>query len=321
MVKKNVVITIALLLLISLGCGTTKNVTSAHQGEIDLKLNFNKEDKFSLATEMKTRIGMDIMGMPMDMDMVYTMENDYFVEEISSDNIAKIRSRFTRIYMKMDMGVMAGAAGAVEFDSDKGADPNNPMGDTLKKLIDKDFYIYLNSAGEITKTEGMKELFSAMMGDMGGGLGNLPSFGSFDDKMFTQNMDIVFNLFSGKPVKTGDSWEKANEGAAGMGMDKKSTYTLTSRSNGISNIDVQSELVMKPDMSMLEALGVTDAAFSMKGTETGKIAVDEKTGLANNGSFNQKMSGSLDMTNPEDPNQVINMFFSMDGTTTFTFKK
>lgn len=106
-------------------------------------------------------------------------------------------------------------------------------------------------------------------------------------------IEPLFAFMPDKEVKTGDKWETSYT-VAGGGMSGMIFNTIT-----LGNIDKDSAQLYLT--SELESIPVTDEnaimSFDIKGNSTGKITIDNKTGLIINSTDNKKYSGSMTVKN------------------------
>lgn len=136
--------------------------------------------------------------------------------------------------------------------------------------------------------------------------------------------DMLY-IYPDNPVRIGDSWtKKRTVPQQGMILELNSTYTLQSRSNGLSTVEVKGTTEMKMGSGM-PGLGDLppgmSVKFNMQGTQEGTLFISETTGLIQESDITLKISGNMEMTNPTNPAQSIDIPITMTIKTSSTSEK
>jgi len=119
---------------------------------------------------------------------------------------------------------------------------------------------------------------------------------NISDESAKQALNNSSNEYPDTPVGVGDTWERKSESKTQMGvLNTVSTYKVTERKAGLMTVEISSKVTQEGK----------DA-----GTQTGKMIIDEKTGLVLENSITQKLSVSAQ-----------GMDVQVDGTTKITTKK
>ncbi len=229
--------------------------------KITLKLNLPKGTKKKIAYDMNMNMNMNIPQQgPQKMVMAMGFEFDMAVKDVDQKTgDHKIDMTYDRVKMNMDAGPLV-----MKYDSANKEDANNPLGQQLGVLVGKTITATISPEGKTKKVEGLEKLGPAGQGDQ-----------------MKQQLEQMFTMYPPKPVDIGDSWSEKRDMAAGPGMNMKAEmkYTLVDRKDG--------KAIIKMD-AKFDAAGQAQ----LKGTMTGKISINEKTGWTEGGNMDMKMSGN-----------------------------
>jgi len=228
-------------------------VSARADDKITLKIHLTKGDEYKQVTKMEMATKMQMGDKPMDMTMKAEMEASMLVENVDAAGVQTVKTAYTATRMKM------GGPMAMEYDSSKPADANNPMGKMMGAMIDKSVTLKIGPDGQIkdVTSEGNNQALIAQM----------------------KNSLIELTGWVPKhPVSIGDSWTSKMDMSAmtkmPMAMDMK--YTLVSRKDGVAQIKMDGTMSGK-----------------MEGTVKGTVGIDEKTGwpMSHDMDMNVKMVG------------------------------
>jgi hypothetical protein len=111
----------------------------------------------------------------------------------------------------------------------------------------------------------------------------------------------AFNIYPGKPVKTGDTWNNNYTLSLGfMDLSSHNTYRLTSVKDGIAHIETSSRINSKQ--------ATNDVMRSMKieleGVQTGGLDVDVASGLVMGNVQSQQVKGSTYINGEQIPMHI-----------------
>jgi len=274
--------------VIMTACGTG-NETKTADG-YTLKFNVEKGTKFGYSSTMDMSMKQNVMGQDMEVKNKMLMGYTF---EVTGDSAGWKTVAATISHIAMDMN--AGGQ-VIHFDSNEPdtavASEQNPMamvGKVLGAMKGGRFGFTINENGEVGSVYGMKEMMQNMMEKT-----NLPDIEimaesvakSFDEENFKQNMQQSFNMYPGKPVKTGESWTKTmTMKNGGMDMKMDNTYTLESVNGDDAAVKVVSKISSGADTS-----GTMGMKVDMSGTMDGSMNYDLPTGLLKKGDMNMKMN-------------------------------
>jgi hypothetical protein len=273
----------------------TESGTTSTSGPIDLKLNFKTGEKFLYSTRVDQNIeSMGNMSQSMLMEMIYTYTGDEGGDK-------KLAITYDHVVMH-SMSPM----GKIDYDS-KDTQPREKGTGLMDSLIGKSFTITVAPNGEIKKVEGMSDLINAMAKTDGGDA----AANAFSDTTVRLMMQNSFDIYPGKPVKTGDTWVKKTQmGFATIKVDVENTYTLKSIDGNKATIAVTSVLSL-PKTKMGPG-----GSLEMNGTQKGTVDVDVTTGQILSGKTAQDIKGNMIVEGMQQPIPM-----NIKGDITITSKK
>lgn len=270
-------------------------IFSACKSEQKLALKFSPEvsKKYEMTMNTVQDIDMEQMGQKMhmknDISMTYVME----VKEKDANNNIVMVSTFKKVKF-----ISTTPMGEMGFDSDKGADTSNMFSSMFSKifggLVDQQMTIVVNEKGEVTEVKGMAEIFNNMI--KSSGLDTIPTAAAsleafkqqFSDEQFKKNFDESFNILPKTDVAIGDSWDiNNNKNLMNMDVNTKTKYTLKSVEGDMAVVDIASDFTVEKNGE--DAGGVE---MNMKGTQTGTMKINTKTGLAADAKIDQDITAT-----------------------------
>ena len=220
------------------------------------------------------------------------LKGNYTLEVTADDG--KVKTLKTT-YQRMAMNVaMPGRTMSIDSDktdtSSKGEinDPGQLMNAMFGALKGKSFTMKVDREGKVLEVTGLNELAQAMVNSM-----NLkPDMKPMAQQAFSQQFNEQnvkdmfsqsFHIFPNKPVKVGDTWEKSFAGSVNMPIQMTTNYTVKSIDNDFVILDSKSNLNFGSDNKM-------------SGTQLGTMKVNAKSGLVEDGTFEQKVTGGMNMS-------------------------
>ncbi|MHC4313547.1 MAG: DUF6263 family protein [Planctomycetota bacterium] len=99
-------------------------------------------------------------------------------------------------------------------------------------------------------------------------------------------------IYPEKPVGIGDSWRKTVALTQGVAMTVENEWILKDRKNGVSFIEVKSNIKSNPNAEPME-MGTTKIRYELSGKQQGLIEIEESTGRLIRSKTNQEISGQI----------------------------
>ena len=230
-------------------------MTTYAQKAIMLKYNLKNGDQYTSTMAMNQEIDMEVQGQSMVINQDMNFEFGYAVSDVTADSF-NLHTNISAI--KMDQTVMGMD---IKYDSKDTSTYNNAtvgtkISDQMNKLIGQEIVSTTSNDGNVGTID----------------LGDLDS-----DNEVANNMKSSFSqaVYPNHKVKIGESWENdiSTSGIAEMNMHL--IYTLTKVTRKQAFIDVKGTIESP------------DATANLKGTISGEMTVDRKTGWVSHSTFDQ----------------------------------
>jgi hypothetical protein len=122
-------------------------------------------------------------------------------------------------------------------------------------------------------------------------------------------------IYPDKPVGIGDSWRKTVALTQGAAMTVENEFILKDRKNGVSFIEVRSNIKSNPKAEPI-VMGSTKVSYELSGKQQGLIEIEESTGRLIRSKTNQEASGHIkvEVAGQQSQGQTIPM--KIDGVVT-----
>jgi hypothetical protein len=260
-----------------------------------VKLTFNPAQKttYEYSTELDIDVAQTVMGQAIPMNQKMKILYQLQVLERSNESI-KIRCTYT--YMQLSSSSPSPMVPKLSFDS---RTPNykTPMDSMvsvmLGNFIGKSYVVEMSPTGAVQSIAGMKEMLGSVSQ-------NNPMLAymtqMFSDDALKQSLEQSFRIYPETPVNIGDSWDvKQAIGMNGMSVDNLSTYTLKDVKDGVATLDI---------LSKMDYQLTTPMEGTLRGSTSGSMDVDLKTGLPKQSLSAMKMSGKFSAQGMEIENET-----------------
>ncbi|WP_316802641.1 DUF6263 family protein [Pedobacter nototheniae] len=192
------------------------------------------------------------------------------------------------IYNRITMKSVA-MGNTMVMDSDQGnEDKQNPF----SGLKGATFNMVFGSDGAIKSVTGINEMLDGMVVKMTSDSSQLKQLKASLSKQFNaeamkQTMESSFKLYPEKPVKIGDTWTVDTKMQMSMPIETNTTYVLKEVNDGIATLNVKGTLISKGNFETMGNNMETD----LKGTNSGDVQLDVKTGMILNSHLRIEMFG------------------------------
>jgi len=248
-----------------------------------LKFNLEKGKQYGY------EITWDMDQKIMDRDDKINLLGNFSFEVIADDGKVKtlkgIYRRF-RLYMKiMEL--------EMDIDTDKPvveAAENENIGGMMQRLFSKikgnSFSMKVDQEGNLVSVSGFDEIINGMIDSSGlNEEMEMQMRASLKDQFNEQELKNqfahVFMIFPGKAVKQGDSWQRNYRIDGKVAAEFSTTYTVKQIEGDHFTLDAKS------------VIGPAGGDMEVKGTQSGTLLVDSKTGLVLQAAFIQEMDAKV----------------------------
>jgi hypothetical protein len=267
---------------------------------LNLELNLEPGTSYKLTMEINQVSTMIIDSRKQVTDQKIIMEYDYDIKERNADGNMRISARYSRIKINSNMGPQR-----IDYDSDNPPDYYEPSTIGFKAIIGSEVELKINADGEILEISGIDEIIDNILAEA-----NLPETkykARFEDDIRNQfgydatkdAFEQITGFFPEESVAVGDKWNNRESILKGFPMIIDSEYELLSREDNAAVINVNS-LISSPDDTEPIQMGPISLKYDFKGSQSGKITVDEITGLPMIRELTQEFSGTVTMSGGED---------------------
>ena len=247
-------------------------LTSYAQKSIQLKYNLKKGDKYKSNMAMDQDISMNVQDQSMTISQDMNFEFSYLVKDVKADSF-NLSTTIDAISMKQTVMGME-----IVYDSKDTSTYNNPVvgtkvSDEMNKIIGVTVTTTISKNGNVGSVD----------------LGSIET-----DNEIAGNMKSSFSqaVYPDHKIKVGESWTNdiTTKGLAEMNMHM--TYTLNKITRKQAEIGVKGT-IDSPD---------TDA--KLKGTITGNMTVDRKTGWVIHSTFDQDFDMQMEQNGMSFPASI-----------------
>ncbi|MBB6236622.1 hypothetical protein HDC90_001234 [Pedobacter sp. AK013] len=212
---------------------------------------------------------------------------DYTFEITEGHNGDKdIKVTYNRLFMKS-----TAMGNTMNLDSDEA--------DSTKKgpfagFKGASFYMTVASNGGIKTVAGIDGMLDRVAAKMTTDTAKLRAIKSalgkqFSADMVKQTMESSFKIYPEKLIKIGDSWTVDTKMQMSMPIETITQYTLKEVKDGVAILSVKGSLISKGNFEVMSNHMETD----LKGTNSGEIAVDLKTGIVLNSHLRVELYGKM----------------------------
>ena len=260
------------------------------QAQVKLSFNPAKGETYLYRFTAEQSVKQAFMGQEMLVKTTLQWLIEMTIKEKSANEIT-----MDYVYREVTMDVSSPMV-SIKFDSNKPVEGltglEKSMALVLNSFVGNSMKVVFSPDGSVKSIAGAKEIMQEAQK-------NMPSADmasqqilesytqTFSDESMKSLFEQSFNIYPGKEVKAGDSWDKKYTLRPGrMNSDVKNTYTLKSVQNNNAVLDVTSTIVMKPGMEM----GM-DGTIS--GTQNGEITLNAQTGMLTHSTTTQTLKGIL----------------------------
>jgi hypothetical protein len=247
--------------------------TSLPADEIQLQYQFKVGDEYSWVQSKKNSVKYSFMGM--DQEMHNNMHGEYQLKVIEvTPKFSKIEVQFKKLKTSSKSLI-----GQMIMDS---ASPEETEGNKMvKAIVDKPFFVYLNSRGEVQKTEGTDNIFSDIK-DPGSEDKEQQLMYAFLKQFLSEpalkaSFKEAFVVYPENKVKQGDSWEVTMQPGMNFPMILENKWNIVEILPAIANLTADGKIRTTDKNQSIEFAGIK-AKADLAGTQSGKTNVSLKSG-------------------------------------------
>jgi hypothetical protein len=293
--------------------------STAAQEKLNLRFNLQPQTEYLYTIDMNQTNTQTVDGEEQRLKQQMILVIEFDVLKRDSDNITEVGLTYKRVKIDQDYGHQI-----VQFDSDVPPEFLDPSMKGMAALPGTYLLVRYSPKGKVVDIDGIDRMLDKMIAAM-----ELPEKPEkekiianlrkqYGDDAIRQQIEQLTEFYPDKTVAVGDTWKNEIAMSSGFPMQIKSSYALQSRSDGIGTITVSSTVSSNPQDRI--EMGPLSMAYDVKGTQSGKIQVEESTGLAIRSEVNLQFSGQVNVSGV--PNEEAQSWpVSADGTVIVTIEK
>ena len=286
----------AILLLSSIFSFYSCSNSDAAGGSKELKFNLEKGKTY----DFEIVLDMDQEVMAQKSKIVFIAAYEMKVTD-DDGKIKSIVGEYKDFKMKMNMMGQEinidGAKKPVQLNnSSEQGDPMAMLSNAFSSIIGKQFNLKVDEKGNILEVTGFDELVNGMIAGM-----NLTEEkkimvkaslkDQFNADKIKESFAPMFNIYPNKEVKVGDSWERSYNLTSGTTASYTTLYTVKSFNGDNVLLDAKTKIDPVSDSSASGSTG----NIQMKGTQSGIMTVNTKSGLVVDAELMQNLETSGDL--------------------------
>jgi len=301
----------AIALFLAMSCGASK---------VNLRFNPQKEKTYKIKMTMDQKIEQKVMGEQQDIEQVIAITYSFDVLNVTENEKGKVtemKITFDGVYYKQAMSGVV-----VEYDSENPPDDIPPSAAGFAALPGASFSMTMNRSGKTENITGVDEMIEKMVQKMNIPPGPVSDQAvatlkkSFNEKGLAESMDQMMHIYPDKAVGIGDSWSKEIKLNQDFPMILDSTWKIVAIEAGVAKIDVTSKA--KPYQAAEPILiGNMKMYYTLRGTQTGTLEMDQETGWTIRARVIQKFSGDIELSGVPGSNEKISWPIKIDSIVTF----
>lgn len=275
-------------------------LNSCTKPKITLKLNLEQGKTYLMGYQTDMKMNQKIMGMSIDVKMKIDM--DLLFKTIGYDKDSNYIMETT--YQSMNYKMNAQGQD-IEFGTETIA-KDSTMNKVFNAFKGKSFTITFNKFGKIINVQGIDSIMTTFFNDNyytdSTKINEIKElFGkNFGEESIINNFSSFFGYFPEKEVSIGEKWNNNTTIKTMFALNIDNEYQLIDNKNDLYNIGIQSNIKTDSKNSTMEVQGM-QMKFEMKGTQTGYIKLDQKTGWIKESEIKQKIAGDARMSKSEIP--------------------
>lgn len=273
---------------------------SCSSPKVDLKLNLENGKSFLMAYQADMKMNQKIMGMSIDVIMKVDMELLFNTIGFDKDSNYIMETTYQTMSYKMN------AQGQnIEFGTDK-ISKDSVMNKFFNSFKGKSFTLIFNKRGKIIDVQGfdtiMTSFFENNLAEDSSKMKEVKELfnKNFGEESIKNNFSSFFGYFPEKEVSISEKWNNKITINSMFAFNVDNQYELIDNKDNLYNIGIQSNIKTDLKNSIMEVQGM-EMKFDMKGTQSGYIKIDQKTGWIKESEIKQKIVGDARMSKSEIP--------------------
>ena len=189
----------------------------------------------------------------------------------------------------------------VEYDSSKEDSPLTPVNRPFAALLGQGMLLKITPEGRVTEVRNIDKIRKSIMEKFSSEPASQQMMGTIDkllnEQSIKESTESMIAIYPDEPVGIGDSWSRTLAVSSGSPMIIANKWTLMNRKDGIAIIDVNSVMTTNPSAEPMD-MGTMKVSYKLSGTQSGRMEMQESTGIIIKSTMNQDISGQIVMGDP-----------------------
>ncbi|MHC4110005.1 MAG: DUF6263 family protein [Planctomycetota bacterium] len=259
--------------------------------KIKYQMRYKAGEKYYLRIVTEQKISQNISGQAQNIEQTIGLGYDFDVKNVEPNGNAWVS--YTYRWAKF---IQSGVGGKVVYDSSEKGLTVPPMAQGFAALLGESFSLKITLQGRVEAVEGLQTVRS--------NVGNKLPDGPMKEAMIVLLQQFIneegikeltessMAIYPEKPVGIGDSWKNTVAMTQGAAMTLENESLLKDRRNGVSFIEVRSNIKSNPKADPM-VMGSTKVSYDLSGKQKGLIEIEESTGRLIRSKTNQEVSGQI----------------------------
>jgi len=259
--------------------------------KIQYQMRFKAGEKYYLRIVTEQKVSQTISGQKQNIEQTMGLGYDFDVKSVEPNGDAWVS--YTYRWTKF---IQSGAGGKVVYDSSEKGLQAPPMAQGFAALLEESFSMKITPQGRVEEVKGLQDVRKNVEKKLPEGpmkeamMVGLKQF--INEEGIKELTENSMAIYPEKPVGIGDSWRKTVTLTQGAAMTLENEWILKDRKNGVSFIEVRSNIKSNPKAEPT-IMGSTKVSYELSGKQKGLIEIEESTGRLIRSKTNQEASGQI----------------------------
>lgn len=293
--KKLLILALVVMLMVSLmGCGKSQILS--------LKVNKNEKYRITTTTNLKMVISFADKNnsskiiIP-DVQTSEDITESYIcnIADVDKDGNVTIKAKYDYIVSEV-----TGLGKAVKIDTRDESCKNTDEGKMCSEIIKNEFTVKINKAGKVLSINGVNDMIDKIINSYGLTSTQKESFASlikqnYGDEAIKESFNRMTDIYPKEEIKTGLTWKTEQKDSQGIPRTISTSWKIKDITDGFVTAETDSNVTCNTDNNSLDIMGMKMKA-NLKGNSKGTVKISMDNGLMQSGEFNEKASGTMEMT-------------------------
>jgi len=267
-----------------------------NQEKIQYQMQFKEGEKYYLRFLTEQKISQTVSGQQQYSEQTVGLGCDLDVKKVEPNGNTLVSYTYRWVNLKQ-----TAAGNRVEYDSSDKGSPVPPMAQGFAVLLDEGFSLKTTPQGRIEEVMGLQTLRENIERKLPQGpmkqamMMGIKQF--INEEGIKEMTESSLAIYPEKPVGIGDSWKRTLTLTQGAAMTLENEWTLKDRKDGVSFIEVKSNIKSNPEGGSVE-VGTAKVSYNLSGKQQGMIELEESTGRIIRSRINQDISGQIKLEVP-----------------------